>query len=886
MLYTLFGSVLLLVGVFTVVAGAGTADLVALTGGGGLSRQHPAGRVRAASRSAFAVKSPLWPLHTWLPDAHTEAPTVGSVILAGVLLKMGTYGLIRVGVGVAPGGRRGGPRRCSACWPSPRSSSAALVCLAQTELKRLIAYSSRSATWVSCCSASPRSPRPGCQAALIGNIAHGVITGLLFFLAGAIKDRAHTGDLAELGGLRETAPGLAGLLGFAAIASLGLPGLAGFWGEAFAVVAALERGGPLWTTLGVLAAVGGALTAAYFLRLLRRVTHGPAAPAVVGLRPARRRFELAAWAPLVLLALVLGLVPALVLAPAADPVGALSHGGAPMTSDRPRRAAAGVRRGRHRRARPPRRPAGARAAAPCSPATAARRGRDRPAAGWVRSASAPTRHASAAPAPGLLVRSPTAAAAVLAVLFAALTLGVLALSVPVLRLGAVPAGEYCFLLACSMTGGVVLGDAGDLITLIVALETLTLPLYVLVGLRRRRASTSAEARGHVLRGQRGRHRGHPARRRPALRGHRRRPPRPARRRARPADRRWSRCRWPASAWRWCWSGCAFKVAAVPLHAWAPATYDGAPLPVAAYLSTASKLGGVVALLLRRRRRAAGRRDVAGPALAVLAVLTMTVGNLVALRQSRMVRLLAWSSVAQAGYILAPLGAFALAAGRRRTRSRWRVAAVVAYAVFYVLLELAAFGAVVALRPAGGGRRRRSPTTAGAARRSPWLGRGVRAGAGRAGRPAAGPGRAVRQGGRGAGAARRRRRLARRGGGAQRGGRPGLLRAGRAPCSPATRRPAPAAVAALRRRDRRRRARSRRRSPWRWLASTIAALVVGSRRSSSLDAVGSSRPLTSVDRAGSRLPVDRSVRAFSANSQLQCPVDFTGRRARLTGWSGR
>jgi NADH-quinone oxidoreductase subunit M len=313
--------VLLLIGVFVVVGAAGTGDIVALTGGG-LSRNVQLVAF-ALFAVAFAVKAPLWPLHTWLPDAHTQAPTVGSVILAGVLLKMGTYGLIRVGVGVTPLGAE---------WASPVLGVLAaaaiiigsLVCLRQTELKRLIAYSSVGHMGFVLLGIATLSVT-GIQAALLGNIAHGVITGLLFFLAGAIKDRAHTGELADLGGLRETAPRLAGLLAFAAIASLGLPGLAGFWGEAFAVVAAVERGGPLWLTLGVLAAIGGALTAAYFLRLLRRVTHGPAAPVVAELtHPRVAAAEWLAWAPLVLLALLIGLLPSLVIGWFGNPVADLT----------------------------------------------------------------------------------------------------------------------------------------------------------------------------------------------------------------------------------------------------------------------------------------------------------------------------------------------------------------------------------------------------------------------------------------------------------------------------------------------------------------------------------------------------------------------------------
>jgi NADH-quinone oxidoreductase subunit N len=300
---------------------------------------------------------------------------------------------------------------------------------------------------------------------------------------------------------------------------------------------------------------------------------------------------------------------------------------------------------------------------------------------------------------------PSPLAVVSAVAFAALTVGVLALSVPSLRLGVAPPGEFCFLLASSMTGGVVLGYSGDLITLIVGLETLTLPLYVLVGLRRfapgeRTGTAGASASltfflisvistAVALLG---------AALNYAATG------------ALHLDRLVAGFgpMGPVAniGAALLVIGLAFKVAAVPLHAWAPPTYEGSPLPVAAYLSTASKLGGVLALVA-----VVARLDVA-PITAALAVLTMTCGNLVALRQTRMIRLLAWSSIAQAGYILA-----ALAAGAEGVR------AAGVYAVFFVILEFIAFGVVVALRQPGadGGDLR---AYRGAGRRSPWLGAGL------------------------------------------------------------------------------------------------------------------------------------------------------------------
>jgi NADH-quinone oxidoreductase subunit N len=309
----------------------------------------------------------------------------------------------------------------------------------------------------------------------------------------------------------------------------------------------------------------------------------------------------------------------------------------------------------------------------------------------------------------------TSRAALVAVLFATLTLGVLGLSTPTLRSAGIPVGEYCFLLACSMTGGVVIGYAGDLVTLIVALETLTLPLYILVGLRRT-AVTSAEgavtffvvsvvATAITLLGAALLYASTGAVHLSVLRS------------AFGADASLVHQPLVQVAAALVVLGLSFKVAAVPFHAWAPAAYDGAPVPVAAYLSTASKLGGVIALLYV----AIGPLplQVTGPVLAALAVATMTVGNLVALRQSRMVRLLAWSSVAQAGYILAPLGAAAFTAGRSSDALDLAVAATVAYTVFYLVMELGAFGSVVALRGAADGGA--IDDYRAAARRTPWVG---------------------------------------------------------------------------------------------------------------------------------------------------------------------
>jgi NADH-quinone oxidoreductase subunit M len=202
----------------------------------------------------FAIKVPVWPFHTWLPDAHTEAPTVGSVLLAGVLLKMGTYGFIRIALPILPDG---------AARFAPMIGVLAVIgivygslcCLAQTDVKRLIAFSSVGHMGFVMLGIAAMN-EAGIQAALFGNIAHGIITGMLFFLAGSMHERYHTREIAVIGGgMLKKMPVYGVLFTYVAIASLGLPGLAGFWGEFTAMWAAISPG------LGLAEATAGSTSA-------------------------------------------------------------------------------------------------------------------------------------------------------------------------------------------------------------------------------------------------------------------------------------------------------------------------------------------------------------------------------------------------------------------------------------------------------------------------------------------------------------------------------------------------------------------------------------------------------------------------------------------------
>lgn len=319
-LYTLFGSALMLVSFLALFFLTG-ADTFSFTG---LSDAVAAGGVSRTAQLwifggmflGFAIKVPMFPFHTWLPDAHTQAPTVGSVILAAVLLKLGTYGFVRIAIPILP--------EAAVVWAPWIGLLAvigiiygALGCLAQTDMKRLIAFSSVAHMGFVMLGIATLTDF-GINAAIMGMVAHGLITGMLFFVAGSVKDRFHTLEISRLGGLLVQAPRMGWVFGFCIMASLGLPGLAGFWGEFPAILSAYQpaNGVPVevFRAYMVIAALGTVLAAGYLLWLLQRVAFGNPTeefaedPNITD----TTKHEWIAWAPLLALIVAIGVYPNLV----------------------------------------------------------------------------------------------------------------------------------------------------------------------------------------------------------------------------------------------------------------------------------------------------------------------------------------------------------------------------------------------------------------------------------------------------------------------------------------------------------------------------------------------------------------------------------------------
>ena len=310
-IYTALGSALMLAGIIALAvmhseqAGGPSfalADLMALDISTGAERW-----LFAAFALAFAIKVPLFPLHTWLPDAHTEAPTAGSVLLAGVLLKLGTYGLLRFNLSLFPEASVDAIE-IMGVLAVIGIVYGAVVAIVQPDLKRLVAYSSVSHLGFIVLGTFALTSG-SLQGAVIQNVNHGLTTGALFLLVGMIYERRHTKEISEFGGLQKVMPIYAGFFLFMAFASIGLPGLNGFVGEFLVLVGSY----PSLPVLTIIAASGVVLAAIYLLWAYERVFTGvPEKAENKALEDLSLR-EIGLLAPLVILVLVIGLYPKVLL---------------------------------------------------------------------------------------------------------------------------------------------------------------------------------------------------------------------------------------------------------------------------------------------------------------------------------------------------------------------------------------------------------------------------------------------------------------------------------------------------------------------------------------------------------------------------------------------
>ncbi len=314
-LYTLLGSVLMLIAMLYMVIEAHTTSIPAL-----MSYDFPVDAQRwlwLAFFASFAVKLPMWPVHTWLPDAHVEAPTAGSVILAGVLLKMGGYGFIRFSLPMFP--EASGELQ----WLVFGLSLVAvvytsLVALVQHDMKKLIAYSSV-AHMAFVTIGLFAFNRQGIEGAMMVMLSHGLVSGALFLCVGVIYDRLHTREIDRYGGLANNMPQYALLFLLFTMASVGLPGTSGFVGEFLALVGGYHASS--WVAF--IATTGIILGAAYMLYLYRRVAYGVLDKPDVAAMPDLSKRELALLAPIAAVVLWMGVYPESFIAPMRGDIGTL-----------------------------------------------------------------------------------------------------------------------------------------------------------------------------------------------------------------------------------------------------------------------------------------------------------------------------------------------------------------------------------------------------------------------------------------------------------------------------------------------------------------------------------------------------------------------------------
>ena len=323
LLFTLAGSVLMLVGMVALYHTFGTLDFRALAQAGPSLQPGHQAWLFGAFLAAFAVKVPMFPVHTWLPDAHTEAPTAGSVILAGILLKMGAYGFLRVSLPILP--------EAVQLFVRPMLVISAIaivygayVTLIQTDVKRLIAFSSVSHMGFVTLGIFTLD-RSGVEGAVLQMVNHGVISAALFLCVGMIYERTHTREIKDYGGVAKSAPVYSTFLALFCLAAAGFPGWNSCVGEFLIVGGAFRT--QAW--LGAMAVWGVVLGTTYLVWLFYRMVMGEMNPGLEGLKLELNAREVATLAPLALLALCLGLYPELVLSYLHAPVAELLAGVTP-----------------------------------------------------------------------------------------------------------------------------------------------------------------------------------------------------------------------------------------------------------------------------------------------------------------------------------------------------------------------------------------------------------------------------------------------------------------------------------------------------------------------------------------------------------------------------